>query len=336
MKAFQTRTFLISAAAVAVLCGLTSCRPTPREGPVSTVAKLTLAAYAGDESFLPFVAQAKGYYAANGLDVTIKRFEAGKLAMDAFLAGEADLATCSEFVFVSQSFRHSDLRVVAAVTLSQVNELVARRDHGISQPIDLKGKTIGVTKKSSGEFFLGTFLTFSGLSTEDVRIVDLTPSQIVEAMVKGEIDATNIWGPNVQAIKERLGEKAISWPGQSGQDLYFVVATSEAWIRSNPATLKRFLSALIQAERHVADHEEEAREMMKAEFGYNDAYISRNWPKHRCVVTLPQGLILAMENQARWRIEQGLTDKTEAPNYLQFIHLNALDELEPEAISIFR
>lgn len=34
--------------------------------------KITLAAYAGSYGFLPFIAQEKGYFAANGLDVILK------------------------------------------------------------------------------------------------------------------------------------------------------------------------------------------------------------------------------------------------------------------------
>ena len=151
--------------------------------------KLTLAAYAGDTGALVYITEDQGFYVRNGLDVIIKDYEAGKLAADALLAGEADICTSADIVLVSNSFEHDDLRILATVALGETVELVTRKDSGINQPSDLEGKTIGVTKKSTGEFFLGTFLIFHGLSLQDIEIVDLTPSEIVEAVVNGDTDA---------------------------------------------------------------------------------------------------------------------------------------------------
>jgi NitT/TauT family transport system substrate-binding protein len=47
-------------------------------------------------------------------------------------------------------------------------------------------------------------------------------------------------------------------------------------------------------------------------------------------------MLITFEDQARWRIKQGLTDATEVPNYLDYIYLDALEEVKPEAIGIIR
>lgn len=322
---------LVVAAVVILAAAVWLMRREPAEsGPAP---RISVAAYAGDESFLPFVAEDRGYFADQGLDVDIQRFEAGKLAADVFLAGKTDLATCSEFVFVSHSFNRPELRIIAEITRSQVNEVVARRDRGIAEPGDLRGKKIGATLKSSGEFFLGTFLTFNGLSRKDVQIVDLTPSEIVEAIAEGSIDATNIWGPNVEAIKERLGDNAISWPGQSGQDLHFLLVGRESWIEANAPLLERLLRALAEAESFVANRPNEAKQIMQRQFGYSETYVERNWSKHEHLLGLSQGLILTMEDQARWRMEQGLAGKDEIPNYLTFLHAESLEAVNPDAVT---
>ena len=54
------------------------------------------------------------------------------------------------------------------------------------------------------------------------------------------------------------------------------------------------------------------------------------------VVSLPQALIIAMEDEARWRIENKLTDKTTVPNYLDFIYTDALEAVNPEAVTVIR
>lgn len=142
------------------------------------VGKITLAAYAGDTGLLVYIAEDQGFFAKNGLDVTIHDYEAGKLAADALLADKADICTSTGFVFVSNSFNNKDLRVFGTVALGESNAMVARKDRGITDPEDLKGRKIAVTKKSSGEFYLGNFLIFNGLTLNDVETVDLKPSEI--------------------------------------------------------------------------------------------------------------------------------------------------------------
>jgi len=311
------------------------CQKQPEKytGPVE---KITLAAYAGDTGALVYVAQEQGYFADNDLDVIIKDYEAGKLAADALLAGEADISTSADFVLVSNSFEHDNLRVLGTVALANLVELVTRKDTGINQPSDLKGKKVGITKKSAGEFFLGTFLAFKGLSVQDVKIVDLTPSEIVDAVVNGDIDAGFTWEPNIFEVKSRLGANAISWPGQSGQDFYFILLTKEKFIEENPQLIERFLQALIRAEEFMKENETEAREFTKTRFNYESSYIDYSWQRHDFTVVLPQALIIAMEDQARWRIKNKLTEATEIPNYLGYIYFDALEKVKPEAIGIIR
>ena len=43
-----------------------------------------------------------------------------------------------------------------------------------------------------------------------------------------------------------------------------------------------------------------------------------------------------MEDQAKWRIENDLTDATGAPDYLSYIYTDALEEVEPDAVPIFK
>ena len=54
------------------------------------------------------------------------------------------------------------------------------------------------------------------------------------------------------------------------------------------------------------------------------------------VVSLEQQLLLTLEDEARWTISEGLADKKEVPNYLDFIYLEGLEAVKPEAVTILR
>ena len=326
---------LIPVVVIALGIGIWFIRKQPPKY-VGPVEKITVGAYTGDTASLVWIAENQGFFTANHLDVNIKGYEAGKLAADALLAGEVDITTSAEFVFVSNAFDHDDLRVLGTVATANINELIARVDRGIQQPSDLRGKKIGVTRKSTGEFFLGSFLIFNGLSINDVEVVDLKPSEIVEAIASGEIDAALTWDPNIYNIKNFLGENAVTWPGQSGQDFYFILIGREGWIRANPSAVERFLKALVQTEEFVSKNNEDARKFIGDRFVYETSYIQYSWKKHDFVVKLPQALVIAMEDEARWRIKNKLTNKTKVPDYLDFIYLDGLESIKPEAVTIIR
>lgn len=311
------------------------CQESPQKY-AGAVDKLIVAAYEGDTGALVYVAQAQGYFTDNGLEVTVNDYEAGKLAADALLAGEADICTSADFVLTSNSFEHDNLRVLATVALADVNGLVARKDSGINQPGDLNGKKVGITKKSVAEFFLGTFLIFHGLSVQDVKTVDLKPSQIIDAVTNGNIDAGLTWEPNIFTIKKRLGSNATSWPGQSGRDFYFLLLAKMKFIDQNRQVVERFLRALIRAEEFAKNNVAETKTFLRTRFHYTSEYTDYSWKRHDFTVALPQALLVAMEDQARWRIKSKLTKATAIPNYLNFIYIDGLERVKPQAVGIIR
>jgi len=330
----KTQKLFIGITIIVVLgSSIGGCQKQPEEytGPVE---KITLAAYAGETGALVYVAEDQGFFERNGLNVTIKDYESGKAAADALINGEADIATSAGFVFVSNSFDHTDLRIFGTVATAEVKELVARKDKGITTIDDLAGKRIGVTRKSGAEFQLGVFLVVNGISQEDVELVYLKPSEMVETISNGDIDAAFTWDPYTYNIKKELGEDVISWFG--GEDFYFVLLTKEDWIRNNPAAAERFIKSVLEAEDYIKDNSEEAQEFVKDRFDYESDYIDYSWPKQEFVVNLQQAMLVAFEDQARWSIEQELTDATEVPNYLDYIYMDALEEIKPEAVTIIR
>ena len=122
--------------------------------------KLRIAIYPDTVSALIYIAQEQGFFKRHGLDVSFEDYQTGVLAVNGLTAGKADAATATEFVLAIQGFKREDLRVIAAISFSDSMEVVARRDRGIKNPEDLKGKIVGVPKTTIAEFFLNAFLSF--------------------------------------------------------------------------------------------------------------------------------------------------------------------------------
>jgi NitT/TauT family transport system substrate-binding protein len=310
---------------------ISSCveKPTKYTGPVE---KITVAAAEYLTGTPVYIAEAQGFFKQNGLDVTIKGYKSGKAAGDALITGEADISTSAGNVFVRNSFEHADIRVFGTIAAAQRKELIARKDKGFTAINDLIGKKLGVTKKSGAEFQLGVFLAFNYLSYKDMEIVDLRPPEIVKAILNGDIDAAFTWDPYAYNIEEELGDNAISWPG--GEDFYFVLIAKDDWIKNNPSAVERFIKSILEAEDYIKENSEIAKEFAKKRFDYEPDYIDYSWPKQKFVVVLEQAMLILFEDQARWAIENKLTDKTEVPNYLDFIYMDALEKARPDSVTI--
>lgn len=288
----------------------------------------------GEYSIFNLIAKENGYFKENGLDAEIKEYLAGPPMIKDLLGGNLNVAAAGEFPGVNSMFTNSNLRILAETSKQKSTRVVARKDSGISNPSDLKGKKIGVTKNSAGELFLGRFLLFNNLAFTDVSVINLSPTEMTEQIVNGQIDAVATYEPNPYNIEKKLGDNAISWSAQGDQNTYALLYSTVEFIKNHPQIIERYLRSLMQAETFVKNHNAEAKDLVKKILHYDDAYMDYYTWKVSNSLALGQALLLTMEDEARFAISNKLTDQTKVPNYLNFIYFDALIKIKPEAVTV--
>lgn len=321
---------------VAACCfvGLIGCAGKRVAGPPE---KITLAVSMLPNASLVHIAAAEGYFAGEGLDVTLQRHEFGKPALDAMLAGNADLATCAETPLVFAVLKGQQLSVLATIAgATKNNAVVARKDAGISTPRDLAGKRVGVTRGTTAEFFLDTFLIRYGVDRGAVHLVDLSPANIPDALAKGEVDAVSIWNPVIFDLQKSLGGRAVTF---YADDIYFetfdVVARKE-FVKQRLAAAKSVLRALLRAEAFVRGLPAEARRDAAAALRQDLAQIEAILRPFDFRVRLEQSLLVLMEEEARWAIRSGLIPVQNTPNFLTSLEAEPLLAVKPAAVQLVR
>lgn len=283
------------------------------------------------------VAEQQGFFKNNGLDVTVTEYTSGAPAFKGLLNDEVDITSAADFVGVRNSFETKDFMILASTFESlHAFELVARKDRDVNVPADLKGKKIGLTKKTMGEFFLGTFLNGHNLSlNDDVILVNGEPAELASAINNGAVDAVVTFNPHSYAIAQKLGTNASVFNIQNNKYLYGLIYSKPSFTKERPDTARRFLQALVEAEQFIASHPSEAENFFAKQFQYSPDYIKSVISQVHFVTSLSQSLLIGMENEAQWAIESKLTDKTIVPNYIDFIYADALRKVKLDAVTVY-
>jgi len=288
-----------------------------------------------EQNALIYVAEVQGFFAENDLEVSIKDYDSGVTAVQGLLEGEVDLAAASEFPVVRVLLQKEPLSVIVSNDKFENDYLVGRKDRGIEEVPDLKGKRIGVTLQTINQFYLGRFLELNDIDLGEVTLVDLKPAQFVEAITSGEVDAVVAWQPYVQKIIDQQPD-VVTWSVQNNQDVFGLLVSGDEWLAAHGNTIERFIKSLAQAETYLLTHPDEARGIVQEWLGYDSAYITSVWPQHHFSISLDYSLIVAMSDEAHWMIKNDLTTETVVPDFLDSIYTDGLDSVNPQAVNITR
>jgi ABC-type nitrate/sulfonate/bicarbonate transport system substrate-binding protein len=198
------------------------------------------------------VAADNGYWREQGLDVRLQTLDTGSQIAKALLSGAADVgagnatssiplsrASGSNLTFVAPY--HNNPTVVNGV---QRVGVIARTDSGAKEgeAASLVGKTVGVSLGSTGDNYLRGFLTESGVSPDDLNMVNLGVPEMPTALRQGTVDAVSTWEPYVsQIIREQADDvTVVVRGGPYGASVVGIVVTDE-YFANNKDTLKKYV-----------------------------------------------------------------------------------------------
>jgi NitT/TauT family transport system substrate-binding protein len=321
---------LIVTVGLMIVFGPWSCSPRGS----GAVQPLTIGSSHNEADTLIYIAYEQGFFTGNGLSVTIKDYASGMAAVNAMLNGEVDVATASEYVIVQNAFKKQAISSMGVISESYGSYLVGRTDRGVRNVADLEGKKVGVPVGTLAQFYLGRFLAIKGMSGKPITFVNTDIAQTVDALANGDVDAVMTWEPYLSRIKERLGDRIIAWSAHSEQPQYKNVTAPRAWPTQHPDVAKRFLRSLADAERFVALNPEQAKAIIQKKLQYDDEYMGVAWPLNEFSLSLSQSLLLAMEDEARWMVENNLTTERNGPDFRDYIYVDALEAIDPQAVNI--
>ena len=216
------------------------------EAPVETV-KLNVA-YMPNYASLWSVLTAidKGYFAEEGLEITLWEFADGPSEIAAMEGGSIDLA------YIGHGAHRLCINGQASIFLPSsvhaTDRIIVLPTSGVTSVEDisnLKGKKVAYNGGSSSETALTGALTAAGLTMDDIKAYEMDATNMVAAMISGSVDACTAWNPYSNQIMETCeGALELEFATNSVNMSSWICLPSYA--EENHDVLVRFTRALLK------------------------------------------------------------------------------------------
>lgn len=209
---------------------------------------------------LHFLAQKKGYFKDVGLDVELLQFKSAGEGTIALKAGQVDIGTfgsAAPLLYISQG---TDFTIFGGMMIG--GQAILARPENSAQLKTLqnyKGKKIALVKLSTGDVVFRLALKRAGLdpSKDITRIEFPSPGTVVEAVLKGEVDAGIVFSPHF-TLAEKRGLVVTNFIADFHPNYTCCrLAANTADYNARKEQYGKFLTALIRAYHFYRTNEDE-------------------------------------------------------------------------------
>jgi NitT/TauT family transport system substrate-binding protein len=214
------------------------------------------------------VAEEKGFFKDEGLDVKVIVFPDATSRYNAFEAGNIHFSTGDIGDFALQAAEGYSASIIMQTHWSY--SLMFIIENEFKDLSELKGRIITCEKGGVDFFFLTKALERYGLTIDDVTIIDMTAPEGAEAFIKGTVNATVGCGTETPLIiREGKGKTAITSKDFQGIDPVGLYAQNK-FLEENPDTVVKVLRAYFKALRWSEEHPDEYYEIANEKLFYRN------------------------------------------------------------------
>lgn len=292
----------------------------------------------GPASTLLYVANDKGFFQKEGLNIELVEFTAGKFALQAFLADSIDLAASGEVPVMYSSLQGNEFYVLSQVVERTINEVrvIAQREEGLENPEDYfkaKKRKLATSFGGGPEFYTYNFLKKHGIT--DVELISQKPEDMPVSLQSGTVDAVAIFEPFAFFSEQKLGEKGITFKDDTIYSELYVLDAKREWVEENPKTVEKILKALVKAGDYIEQNPEESKQILIKYSKLDKETIDGIWNNFVYKPALNDLLLKYLNAEAEWAIETGkVSSNTKIPNFKDYIYSEPLRKVSPEYVTI--
>jgi NitT/TauT family transport system substrate-binding protein len=226
----------------------------------------------GGDKAIPFYAQKRGFFAAEGLDVTVQTARGSSEGITKIATGTADVGS-GGLAALLQAKAETGIPVTAilGVFTVQPDALFTIEGSHIDSLKDIEGKKVATATFTSSNVVWPLVLKAAGVDASKVTLLKVDPGALAPMLASGQVDATINWStaspPFVKAL-ESVGKKLkiLPWSAVGFDGYGYSVFASDKMIAEHPDVLRRFAKAYMLAMKAALDNPADVAKAMKSTF----------------------------------------------------------------------
>ncbi|KRN28648.1 ABC-type nitrate sulfonate bicarbonate transporter [Lactobacillus selangorensis] len=211
-----------------------------------------------------------------GYHVVFKKFQDGASEMQALKSGSIDYARIGDTPPVTALSSGTDLVYVASgSSKAKGSGILVKKGSGITSIKDLKGKRVAYTKSTSSHFLLLNALKKAGMSSSDIKWVNLDQSAASVAFNKGKVDAWVTWDP-MTATAELDQNATLLETGENGvsSNRDYILAT-KSYAADHTDTSKLIINYLEDDMKWANNHHTKLITMLSKSLGLSKKVVKK-------------------------------------------------------------
>lgn len=197
-----------------------------------------------------YLGNAKGIYAAKGLDVKLGEGSGAPSVLGALLQGREDAVIIPGIFALSAIQKGMPVKIIALYHPKTPVVIISHPEKPVRTPIEMEGKKIVHSAGETGTSYLPTFCRINKVDCGKVQRITVDAQTRVGQFMQKQVDMVSIYRTNdlpvaqakvtVPYVELDLAEYGLAIPGMA-------VVASDAGIAAKPELLKRFLAATNEA-----------------------------------------------------------------------------------------
>lgn len=252
----MTQHFKLTAAAVGF--GLTLACAAAQDAAAQVKFKFTLDwAFQGPTAAF-LLANEKGYYKAEGLEVTLDAGQGSAGALQRVATGAYEMGFADINALIEYNVANPDKQVKAVMMAYDAPPfgVYALKSSGIKTPKDLEGKKLGAPVFDASFKLFPAFAAKTGIDRAKVTSVNLAPPLREPSLKNGSVDFISGHYFSSFLDLKKIGVKPddiqVFFYADYGMDFYGnAVIASPAFMQANPNAIKGFVKATIKAWKEI-------------------------------------------------------------------------------------
>jgi len=208
-----------------------------------------------------YIAQQKGFYAAQDLDVVINEYQRGIDPVKSVLQGDVEFAVGRPSIMIDMA-RGADIIALFAAYQSSPLMLLSLQSSGISKPTDLRGRKVMMTAGANRDADLVAMLLREGVTSTDY--LRQPHSFKLQDLIDGKTDAMASYVSNEPFHLEQNGiPYNILHPKDYGFEIYSdILFTSKQLLANKPELVDRFYKASLLGWKYAFENIDETAQII--------------------------------------------------------------------------